>query len=62
MVATEANTVLTITVPNLVGHPAGIPYQITLPEAGSTYSARAAERPAGAHPVGTTVTPTSLWR
>ena len=57
VVATEANTVLTITPSqDLVGHPAGVPYQITLPEAGSTYSARAAGTAAGAHPVGTTVT------
>ena len=57
VVATEANTVLTITPSqNLVGHPAGTPFQITLPEAGSTYSARAAGTAAGDHPVGTTVT------
>ena len=57
VVASEANTILTITPSqNLVGHPAGIPFQITLPEAGSTYSARAASTDADAHPVGTTVT------
>ena len=57
VVATEANTVLTITPSqDLVGHPAGVPFQITLPEAGSTYSARAAGTTAGAHPVGSTVT------
>ena len=57
VVATEENTVLTITPSqNLVGHPAGTPFQITLPEAGSTYSARAAGTAAGDHPVGTTVT------
>ena len=39
-----------------MGHPAGTPFQITLPEAGSTYSARAAGTAAGDHPVGTTVT------
>ena len=57
VVATEDNTVVTI-MPSedLVGHPAGIPFQIVLPQAGSTYSARAAGTAAGVHPVGTTIT------
>ena len=54
VVATEDNTVVTIM--DLVGHPAGIPFQIALPQAGSTYSARAASTAAAAHPVGTTIT------
>ena len=55
VVASEANTILTITPSqNLVGHPAGIPFQITMPEAGSTYPH--AQQHADAHPVGTTVT------
>ena len=41
---------------DLVGHPAGIPFQVVLPQAGSTYSARAASTSAAAHPVGTVVT------
>ena len=57
VVATEGNTVVTITPSqDLVGHPAGTPFQVALPEAGSTYSARAADPSAAAHPVGTTVT------
>ena len=37
VVATEANTVLTITPSqDLVGHPAGVSFQVTLPEAGSS--------------------------
>ena len=57
VVATEDNTVVTI-MPSqdLVGHPAGTPFQIALPQAGSTYSARAAGIAAGVHPVGTTIT------
>ena len=56
VVATEPNTILTV-VPtqNLIGHPAGIPFQVVLPEAGSTYSGRAAGTSAAAHPVGTIV-------
>ena len=57
VVATEDNTVVTVTPSqDLVGHPAGIPFQISLPEAGSTYSARASGTAAGVHPVGTAVT------
>ena len=57
VVATEANTIVTITpTQDLVGHPAGVPFDVVLPEAGSTYSARATSTAAGAHPVGTRVT------
>ncbi|MDA0940821.1 MAG: gliding motility-associated C-terminal domain-containing protein [Bacteroidetes bacterium] len=57
VVATEPNTILTITPSqDLVGHPAGVAYNIVLPLAGSTYSGRAAGTSAAAHPVGTVVT------
>ena len=57
VVATEDNTVVTVTPSqDLVGHPAGIPFQISLPQAGSTYSARASGTAAVVHPVGTAVT------
>ena len=57
VVATEENTTLTITpTQDLIGHPAGIPFQVVLPQAGSTYSARATSTAAAAHPVGTVVT------
>ena len=57
VVATEANTVLTITPSqNLVGHPAGTPFQITLPIAGSPTPLVQQGTAAGDHPVGTTVT------
>ena len=56
VVATEDNTTLTITpTQDLVGHPAGIPFQVVLPMAGSTYSARAAGTGIGNHAVGTKV-------
>ena len=57
VVATEDNTTITITpTQDLIGHPAGVAFDVVLPFAGSTYSARAAGTSAGAHPVGTTVT------
>jgi len=56
VVATEPNTTVTI-VPtqDLIGHPAGVPFQVFLPEAGSTYSARAAAQWESGHPSGTTI-------
>ena len=57
VVATEDNTTLTITpTQDLIGHPAGIPFEVVLPFAGSTYSGRAVSTSAAAHAVGTTVT------
>lgn len=57
VVATVDNTVITITpTTDLIGHPAGIPFDVVLPFAGSTYSARAADVWAASHPVGTTIT------
>ncbi|MGB2470578.1 MAG: hypothetical protein ACPIA5_06975, partial [Flavobacteriales bacterium] len=53
VVATEDNTTITITpTQDLIGHPAGVAFDVVLPFAGSTYSARAAGTSAGAHPVG----------
>ena len=57
IVATEANTVVTITPSqDLVGHPAGVPFEVVLPVAGSTYAARAAGSESFQHATGTTVT------
>ena len=57
VVATEDNTIVTITpTVDLVGHEAGTPYEVVLPFAGSTYSARAAGTAAANHAVGTVVT------
>ena len=57
IVATEANTVVTITPSqDLVGHPAGVPFEVALPVAGSTYAARAAGSESFQHATGTTVT------
>lgn len=57
VVATEDNTVITITpTTDLIGHPAGIPFDVVLPTAGSTYSGRAADVWAASHPVGTKIT------
>ena len=57
IVATEANTVVTITPSqDLVGHPAGVPFDVVLPVAGSTYAARAAGSESFQHATGTTVT------
>ena len=59
IVATEANTSVTITPTQaLIGHPAGVPFTVVLPFVGSTYSARAASTAAAAHPTGTVVTST----
>jgi len=59
IVATEPNTSVTITPTQaLIGHPAGVPFTVVLPFAGSTYSARAASTAAAAHPTGTVVTTT----
>ena len=59
IVATEPNTSITITPTQaLIGHPAGVPFTVVLPFAGSTYSARAASTAAAAHPTGTVVTST----
>lgn len=57
IVATEANTVVTVTpTQDLIGHPAGVPFDITLPFAGSTYSGRALGSGASDHATGTTIT------
>jgi len=57
IVATEDNTVVTITPSqDLVGHPAGVPFDVVLPLAGSTYAARAAGSESFQHATGTTVT------
>ena len=57
IVATEANTVVTITPSqDLVGHPAGVPFDVVLPLAGSTYAARAVGSESFQHATGTTVT------
>ena len=57
IVATEDNTVVTITPSqDLVGHPAGVPFEVVLPVAGSTYAARAAGSESFQHATGTTVT------
>ena len=57
IVATEDNTVVTITPSqDLVGHPAGVPFEVALPVAGSTYAARAAGSESFQHATGTTVT------
>ena len=57
IVATEDNTVVTITPSqDLVGHPAGVPFDVVLPVAGSTYAARAAGSESFQHATGTTVT------
>lgn len=56
IVATQNNTVVTI-VPttNLVGHPAGVPFSVTL-QAGETYSCLAASAIATERPIGTRIT------
>ena len=57
IVATEDDTEVTITPSqDLLGHPAGIPFTITLPFAGSTFAARAAGSTAAQHATGTMVT------
>jgi hypothetical protein len=57
IVATEANTTVTITPTKaLVGHPAGVPFTVVLPQAGSTWSGRALSAAATEHPTGTVVT------
>ena len=57
IVATEDNTVVTITPSqDLVGHPAGVPFDVVLPVAGSTYAARAVGSESFQHATGTTVT------
>jgi len=56
VVATEDNTLITITpTQDLIGHPAGMPFSVTLPFAGMTYSGRASSSSAQGHPVGTTL-------
>ncbi len=53
LVATEDNTTITITPSTaLVGHPAGVAFDIVL-DAGQTYSLRAASTAAAQHPAGT---------
>lgn len=57
IVATEANTVVTITpTQDLIGHPAGVPFDVNLPFAGSTYSGRASGSGAVDHATGTVIT------
>ncbi len=56
IVATKNNTLVTIKpTKNLIGHPAGIPFQIQL-DSGQSYSAGAASTLGADHPAGTTVT------
>ena len=56
IVATENNTTVTITpAADLLGHPAGVPFNITL-NRGQTYSCIAAGISAAAHPTGSRVT------
>ena len=56
VVATEDNTVVTITPSqDLIGHPAGVSFEVTLPFAGSTFAARAAGSEAFQHATGTTI-------
>lgn len=56
IVATENNTNVTITPTQaLLGHPAGVPFTITLNQ-GQTWAGRAVTQAAGAHPSGTFVT------
>ncbi|HEX8546162.1 MAG TPA: IgGFc-binding protein, partial [Cytophagaceae bacterium] len=58
IIATSDNTVITITPSsNAEGHPAGIPFSITL-DRGQTYSLRAADLAANLHLSGTVVTST----
>lgn len=53
LVATEDNTTITITPSTaMVGHPAGVPFDIVL-DAGQTFSLRAASTAAAQHPAGT---------
>ena len=62
IVATEANTDVAITpTQDLIGHPAGVPFDVNLPFAGSTYSGRASGRGAD-HATGTTITSNLPWR
>ena len=58
VVATEPNTVVTIvpTADLVGGHPAGVPYQVSLPLPGSTYAGRAASQWNDGHPSGTVIT------
>ena len=57
IVATEDNTVVTITpTQDLIGHPAGVPFDVNLPVAGSTYSGRASGSGASDHATGTVIT------
>lgn len=59
IVATEDGTVVTVTPATAFnGHPAGVPFDITL-GAGQTYSMRAASTAAGQHPAGTLITSTA---
>lgn len=56
IVATEDNTVITITPSvNLLNHPAGVPFDVIL-NAGETYGCRSAGVSGPAHPTGTSVT------
>lgn len=57
VVATEPNTTVTITPTKDLqgGHPANEPYEVFLPFAGSTYSARATGTSANSHATGTVV-------
>ncbi|MDA0946581.1 MAG: gliding motility-associated C-terminal domain-containing protein, partial [Bacteroidetes bacterium] len=56
VVATEPNTIITITpTQDLIGHPAGQPFDVVLPFPGSTYAARAAQQWDSSHPSGTVV-------
>jgi hypothetical protein len=57
IVATEPNTTVTILpTQGLIGHIAGPPFQVFLPDAGSTYSGRAAQQWADDKPSGTVIT------
>ncbi len=57
IVATQPNTSVTITpTRDLVGgHPAGVPFTIVLPQAGSTWAGRAASVLGNQHPTGTLI-------
>lgn len=56
IVATENGTSVTVTPATaLIGHPAGVPFTVTL-DAGETYALRAASTAAGQHPAGTRIT------
>jgi len=58
IVATEDNTVITVTpTANIVGHPAGVPFSITL-NRGETYSCLATSQMAAGHLGGTHITST----